>query len=63
MDISDRVFLEKTLVQREKLKTLGAISAEVAHEIRNPLVSIGGFAQRLKQKYPDLHECDMSDTD
>jgi len=59
LDITDRIFLEKTLVQREKLKTLGAIAAEVAHEIRNPLVSIGGFAQRLKQKFPDLYECDI----
>ncbi|SPD76130.1 Response regulator receiver modulated diguanylate cyclase (fragment) [uncultured Desulfobacterium sp.] len=59
VDISDRVFLEKTLVQREKLKTLGAIAAEVAHEIRNPLVSIGGFAQRLRQKYPNLRECEI----
>ncbi len=59
LDITDRVFLEKALIQREKLKTLGAISAEVAHEIRNPLMSIGGFAQRLKQKYPDLQECNI----
>ena len=59
MDITDRVFLENALVQREKLKTLGAISAEVAHEIRNPLVSIGGFARRLKKKYPDLRESDI----
>lgn len=51
--------LEKALMQEEKLKTLGAIAAEVAHEIRNPLVSIGGFAQRLKQKFPDLPECDI----
>lgn len=56
VDITDRVFLEKAVVQKEKLKTLGAISAEVAHEIRNPLVSIGGFAQRLQRKYPDLEE-------
>lgn len=56
VDITDRVLLEKAIVQREKLKTLGAISAEVAHEIRNPLVSIGGFAQRLKKKQPDLAE-------
>jgi signal transduction histidine kinase len=28
----------------------------VAHEIRNPLVSIGGFARRLQQKRPDLAE-------
>ncbi len=56
LDITDRVFLEKTLVQKEKLKTLGAVSAEVAHEIRNPLVSIGGFARRLQQKAPELPE-------
>jgi len=56
VDITDRVFLEKAVVQREKLKTLGSISAEVAHEIRNPLVSIGGFARRLQKKNPQLTE-------
>jgi len=58
-EIEERKRLEKALMQEEKLKTLGAIAAEVAHEIRNPLVSIGGFAQRLKQKFPDLRECDI----
>ncbi len=56
VDITDRVLLEKAMVHREKLKTLGASSAEVAHEIRNPLVSIGGFARRLQKKRPDLTE-------
>ncbi len=50
---------QKALVQEEKLKTLGAISAEVAHEIRNPLVSIGGFARRLQRKYPDSLEAEI----
>jgi two-component system sensor histidine kinase HydH len=59
VDISDRVFLEKALIQKEKLNTLGAISAEVAHEIRNPLVCIGGFARRLQSKHPDLMECNI----
>ncbi len=58
-DITEHKKLDKALIHREKLKTLGAIAAEVAHEIRNPLTSIGGFAKRLKQKYPDSHECDV----
>jgi PAS domain S-box-containing protein len=56
VDITDRVFLEKALVQKEKLRTLGAISAEVAHEVRNPLVAIGGFAKRLQKKGVDQPE-------
>jgi len=58
-EIEERKRLENALMQKEKVRTLGAIAAEVAHEIRNPLVSIGGFAKRLKQKSPDLHECDI----
>lgn len=49
----------KALVQKEKLKTLGAISAELAHEIRNPLMSIGGFARRLKEKFPGVAEIEI----
>jgi PAS domain S-box-containing protein len=56
MDIGDRMLLEKVLVQKEKIHTLGAISAEVAHEIRNPLMAIGGFAKRLTRKMPELEE-------
>ncbi len=47
---------KEQLVQSEKLAALGEISAEVAHEIKNPLVSIGGFARRLEKKIKNCSE-------
>ncbi len=49
-DISELKNLREKLVMSEKMAALGEVAAKVAHEIRNPLVSIGGFAQRLEKK-------------
>lgn len=40
--------VQAEIVQTEKMSTLGYISAGMAHEIRNPLNSIGLYAQLLK---------------
>ena len=41
------------LVHQEKMVALGELSTHIAHEIKNPLVSIGGFARRLGRAIPD----------
>lgn len=56
-------FIEKTnqdlkaarerLFESEKMVAVGEMASGLAHEIRNPLVSIGGFVRRLNKKYQD----------
>jgi PAS domain S-box-containing protein len=49
-DISELKILREKLVMSEKMAALGEVAAKAAHEIRNPLVSVGGFAKRLEKK-------------
>jgi signal transduction histidine kinase len=41
------------LVHLEKMVALGEMSTAIAHEIKNPLTSIGGFARRLDRTLPE----------
>ena len=41
------------IIRNEKLAAIGEVSARLAHEIRNPLATIGGFAKSIQKKYDD----------
>jgi PAS domain S-box-containing protein len=52
-DLRERKRLEEELLRHERLASLGKMVAHITHEIKNPLVAIGGFARQL-QRLPDL---------
>jgi len=42
------------LIRKERLAALGEMAAIVAHEIRNPMTAIRGFAQRIGKRLGDV---------
>ncbi len=55
-DITEIQHLKKEVLRKERLASLGSLAAGVAHEIRNPLSSIKGFATYFKERYRDVPE-------
>lgn len=49
-DIAERRTLERRLLDAERLSGLGQMSAQIAHELRNPLNAIDGAAQYLRRR-------------
>lgn len=52
-DLGEVRRLQKQIKQNERLSALGNLAAGVAHEIRNPLSSIKGYATYLTEKLKD----------
>lgn len=52
-DLTEIKLLEAEVRRAERLATVGTLAAGMAHEIKNPLVSLKTFAQLLPQKYDD----------
>ncbi|MHB8765249.1 MAG: PAS domain S-box protein, partial [Deferrisomatales bacterium] len=52
LDVTGRVKLREQQMRAKELETLNEVSARLAHEFRNPLASVGGFARRLLAALP-----------
>jgi len=52
-DLTEVQSLRREVARSQRLASLGRLAAGVAHEIRNPLSSIKGFATYFKERYPD----------
>jgi K+-sensing histidine kinase KdpD len=50
-DITVQKELQEKNLQTQELETLSQISRQLAHELRNPLTSIGGLARRIARSF------------
>ena len=51
-DLSSIKALEERMRQADRLATVGRLSANIAHEIRNPLASVSGAIEALSRELP-----------
>jgi len=52
-DLTETKALQERINRAERLAALGQVVAEISHEIKNPLMMIGGFARQLAKESRD----------
>ncbi len=52
-EMTEKKALQEQILKSERLALLGQVVAEISHEIKNPLIMIGGFARQLTRTAQD----------
>ena len=58
-DITERVALESSLIQSQKMEVVGSVTSSVAHDFNNYLATIMGCVDLIRLKHPDLEDLDI----
>lgn len=57
-DLTELVALQKQIRWKENLANLGEMSAGIAHEFKNALATVSGYAQMIRSESSgDIHDC------
>ncbi|MDI6854311.1 MAG: GAF domain-containing protein [Deltaproteobacteria bacterium] len=50
-DLRERKRMEEELLRHDRLVMLGKMAAHIGHEIKNPLMIVGGFARQIRDNF------------
>lgn len=59
LDETEKVLLSRFTERDKRLITIGTMTAEITHEIKNAIIAIGGLAMLAKRRHPDIRELDI----
>lgn len=60
-DISERKLYERELARLDRLNLVGEMAAGIGHEVRNPMTTIKGFLQLLRERDKYIQEREIFD--